>query len=407
MSLVESVKHPLADTLSVMLPASEDRLLLRACILPGESGRQACQSWIKRCNDPKSELGREFVKSFLPMLFFAVQTHGVELDNTLLTILRTANFREQLRTKTYTRICRDVFSTLLSNELPAIVVKGAALAESVYPHPALRHSHNIELLVQERHLDQVTRLLKPLRFTGSGGTNSHPELTHESGLPLVLHSNLFELPLCRSDLPDVWSRSQEMVLSKVSVHVLAPTDLILHTSAQAAYSSAGESYRWISDLCFTIAKYQKLDWGLLLDCAVKNHRALPLSVMLSYLVAEFEARVPAEFLKRLSTRAFNGESIGWELALFRAHAAAHGSFKKLLRDTKSWRGRALIVRWMLLPSPKYILWVQQTRHLWLLPFYYLYRPVRYVVRQMWFFCRRQIRHLRGIPAEARSNTVSS
>lgn len=379
-------KHPLADALSVILPAPEDTLFLRACLQADESGARACWSWLKGHGDLKNELSREFVKALLPMLFHAVQMHGIELDNSRLTILRTAAFREQLRTDIYRRICRNVFSALAKERISAIVLKGAALAETVYSDPALRHSHDIEILLEDRDLKEITSLLIPLGFAPVGTKSRRGltgmEFTHASGLPLVLYRSLFQIPFYNSIQPAVWQRSRITILAETAMRVLSPADALFHTCGHASYSPSRGSYRWISDAWFIVDRHRDLDWDLLLDCAQRSHLILSLSVALRYLSEELHAAVPSTFLDRLVAAAAKTDALGRELALFGARSAPRGGFKNLLRKARGCRGRVSVIKWMLFPSPTYLRWVRQVHRPWLLPFHYVHRVVTYGVRRI-------------------------
>lgn len=391
------IKPALLEALSIILPAPEDTLLLRACLLPGESGEHACRTWLKEHPEPQKELKRESTKSFLPLLFNAVRIHGIAVDNAFLTILRTAAVREEIRTNTYRAICRKVFSTLAANEIPTIILRGATLAETVYAAPALRHSHDIDILLEPRYRDSTLGLLASLGFVPvqeKAPTDAPKvELKHGSGLPLVLHRNLFDIPFYNPDISQLWSRSQARVIMGVAVRVLSPADTLLHLCGHAFYSPSRESFRWISDTWFLIDRHRDLDWDLLLDCAHRSHLILPLSVMLGYLTKGLDAPVPSKIMDSLLDAAAKPTAIGRELALFGVRFAPGGGFKNLLRRGKSWRARVYIIKWMLFPSPAYARWVARVRHPWLLPLQYLKRPIRYLSRRLRPKVRRCLRRI--------------
>ena len=94
-------------------------------------------TWLEQRSDPTPELREDFIKSLLPLLFGALRRNGVAVDEAFLTVLRTASLREELRAKTYRRICRDVFAAFSTAGIPAIVLKGVALADTVYAAAAL------------------------------------------------------------------------------------------------------------------------------------------------------------------------------------------------------------------------------------------------------------------------------
>jgi hypothetical protein len=381
----------LSDTLSVILPTREETSLLRACLLSGEEGRKAWQEWLKHASDPKRmlEKGGAF-KGLLPLLFSAVRRNGVDADSTLLTLLRAAHMREELRSKTYRRICQDVIRTLASEALPAVLLKGAALAGTVYADGALRHSHDIDILVHDDHLSEVADALPLLGFRllrrQLGPDGSKAELEHVSGLPVQLHSRPFSVPYANMLLAAFWDRSRVENVADVPTRVLSPADNLLHVCGHASSTGSRHSLRWVCDARHLIQGRPDLEWDVLLDSAVQSQLALPLYVMLRYLAADLRAGIPTHVLGRLAAAASQVRALGRDGALHGARLGERSSFKSLLRHSKSWRSRARLVQWMLFPSPGYVYWIDEVRYPWLMPLYYVYRPLRYSARRVaWRF----------------------
>lgn len=387
----------LSDTLSVILPAPEQTWLLRACLYSGELGRQAWEAWRERVGDLKATLGKDkgSFKALAPLLLMALRRNSVGVDSSLLTYLRTAYLREDLRSKIYHRILRSVLSALTAGGVSPIVLKGAALGETVYGDLALRHSHDIDILMEESDLFIGARQLSSLGFTlsgeESGAGQDHVKLTHESGLPLELHSRLFRIPYYRAPLADMRARNQAQVIAGIQTRILSPADNLLHVCGLASCSGSNESLRWVCDAWHIISRHPNLDWDVFLDCALRSNLALPLSVTLGYLAKGLNAPIPATLLDRLSVAASRTDAIGREAALFAALAATRGELKGLIRMTDGWGSRARVIAWMFFPSASHLRWTYHVRHAWLLPFYYVYRPLKYIANRIWWSWRRRTR----------------
>ncbi len=191
------LKPALSHPLSVILPTSEQTLLLRACLHSDESARQAWEEWQSHRNRLRNGFigDHRSVRKLRPLLFNALRCHGVEIDKESQTYLRSAYLREKLRSKIFRRICRQILLLLKNEDIPAIVLKGTALAETVYDSPVLRHCHDIELLIRNEDISRAASLLASLRFrrvSQKPKPGSNFKLDHESGLPLELHSALFQ-----------------------------------------------------------------------------------------------------------------------------------------------------------------------------------------------------------------------
>ena len=384
----------LSDTLVVILPTSAQTSLLHACLYSGEAGRKAGAARLAQIEKSENGLRGDLVKSLLPLLFNALRRNSVEVDPEFLTVLRTASVREELRTKAYRRVCRDVFAAFSTAGIPAVVLKGAALADTVYADPALRHCHDIDILLGESDPSRAISLLSSLGFTPLGKEMGAEwqdiQLAHQSGLPLVLHRHLFRIPFYNAVMPDMWARSQTQVIAEVPARILSPADQLLHVCGHAASCASRESLRWVCDAWFLIERYPDLDWDVLFACAVRSHLALPLSVMLCYLAEGLQAPIPVAFLERLCREASQADTIERELALRGARVGSRGRFKSLLRMSDDWRTRVFVLKWLLFPSPRYLYSMHQLHSPWQLPFSYLSRPLRYVARRTWLYCKSRL-----------------
>jgi hypothetical protein len=346
---------------------------------------------------------QEGVRELLPLLFVALRDNGVAVDTAFQTCLRTAYLRNELRNRLYQEICRNVVSSLATAGIAAIVLKGAALADTVYGDPVLQHAHAIDILLGQDGLYRAVSLLPALGFRPLAKRlapeGQEVEVTHESGLPLALHRRLFHIPFYNAVMAGVWERSQIRLVAGVPARTLSPADNLLHVCGHAFYSRSHELLRWVCDSWLIIDRYRDLDWDTLLDCARRSHLALPLSVTLGYLAENLRAPIPAAFLDRLYAAASQTDTIGREAALYGVRTSARGGFKRLIQTAQDWRTRALIMKWALFPSPSYLRWVQQVPSPWLLPFYYVYRPLRYSARRVG--SHHQIRARRASPQKDR------
>jgi Uncharacterised nucleotidyltransferase len=373
-------KPALSEALSFLLPTPEETLLLRVCLTPGESARDGWRQWRNRRNmSGKALLRNSSFRKLRPLLFNAVQSHSLEIDKEGLTYLRTAYLKEELRDAAVRRICREVLLLLEKKRLAPILLKGIALAETVYGNPVLRHCHDIDILLTDDELSRPADFLPSLGFRTCSAPDSqsrHLRMVQESGLPLEFHSSLFEVPYYEMLISEIRARSRSQVIGVVTAQILTPADNLLHVCGHASYSGKRQSLRWVSDAWFIIDRHPDLDWHLLLDSIRRSHLALPLSVMLGYLAGSLYAPIPSHFLNRLCGAAVHSEPIERQLALHGTRSDGHRSLQELFKKTTNWRERVFVIQWLLFPSPGYLCWVDQI-HPWLLPFHYVYRPLRY------------------------------
>src|SRR4051794_3942506 len=130
----------------VVLPSTAEKLLFRACLWDGPAASEAWADWCARLDDPTDTFrgARAPLRGLGPLLEASLRRAGAKPGSPkMATALRTAAAREELRVATL----REVIAARLAPVTDPVVVKGAALAESVYPRPALRHTHGLDLLV--------------------------------------------------------------------------------------------------------------------------------------------------------------------------------------------------------------------------------------------------------------------
>jgi hypothetical protein len=374
----------MAKALSVILPTTEQTNLLRACLRSNPSREQAWQRWQESEDGLKAALsnGALGIKILMPLLHVS----GVVKSATDRTYVRSAYLREKLRSSTYLTICEKVLSALATNNIGCLVLKGAALAETVYQEPALRHCHDIDLLVRQEDMNRATEVLLStgwVRFKKkSDNTSENHRFKHESGLPLELHEYLFRIPYYFLPLDDLWARSQTRIIAGISSRILAPADNLLHILGHASCCKSRESLLWITDASFIIRRYPDLDWDQFVDCTINSHLALPISVMLDYLAEQIRISIPNTVLDRLRTAARQTGATGRAAALLGAQINSSGTFENIMRTTNVWHERLRILQWMLFPPPIYFRWLYGARNNWKLPLYYVRRPFGYVARRI-------------------------
>ena len=378
----------LSAPLSVILPTATETALLRACLFTGTAGRRAWDVWQQETSgvDGIAALAGS-VKALIPLIQRAAARNGALVEGAARMALSAGSFREELRTKTYRRICAEVLGELASEDIPVVVLGGAALADSVYADPILRHCHDLDLLLHQRDLARAERLLTDRKDFASSSpprteTVNDITLTHASALPVELHSRLLAIPWYPVPLAEVWARARGHIVNGMPASILSPADNLLHVCARVSSEPRRPSLRWVCDSWFIVDRHPDLDWDVLIDCAARSHLALPLSVALTYLAREMALAVPSTVLDQIYAAAARTDRIRREVALHCARASGRGSLRTLIRTSRSWRARGAVIQWMLVPSPAYVRWVEPIRRWWELPIRYVQRPLRYLLRRL-------------------------
>ena len=172
-----------------------------------------------------------------------------------------ARFREALaRHVVMSRDLAVLLRALAGEKIPAIPLKGAFLAEAVYPHPAARPMSDIDVLVWETDRLRVDEVLSGLGYRR--GTDAHSwafDVAYDAatfydgpgGARVDVHWRLINDPRYawnHAAADAVWDRAVPVTLAGESALALAPEDLVLSLAAHLAIHHGLSGLRWYWDL---------------------------------------------------------------------------------------------------------------------------------------------------------------
>lgn len=203
--------------------------------------------------------------------------------------------------------------------LDLIVLKGAALAETVYPRPGLRPFGDLDILVRPADAARARDLLESLGYVVDpqpwedliGGRDCQANFFKDTrpGLIVVeLHTDLvnndFWLGSVQVDMAGLWERAQAVRLAGVPARMLGPEDQLLHLCLHLAghYLAAPLSLRDIAQVCERSAP----DWPLFLTLARRAGAATACFAGLSAAAQLLGAAVPLPVLGALAPRLGRG-----------------------------------------------------------------------------------------------------
>jgi hypothetical protein len=365
-----------------MLPSEEQTLLLRSALWPAGGAREALLAWQARGPRPAARLARDHDggKLLAPLICARVrddQAGGLEAR--LLTYLRTALVREELRGGAYREILGELLGVLARAGPPAILLGGAALAETTYPRPELRHSHGILLMVPEEEEAAAVALLPAagFRIPAAGRPGDPVAAVHASGLPLWLYRSPPTFAQYRRI--DLWQRAETRLVLGSLVRVPAPADQLFLVCARAAAGERRSTLLWACDLWHLVAAEGELAWGAVVDLAASTGASLPVWVLLGYLADGLGTKIPSSVLDRLAVDAGRAGALAGEIALTGAAWRPGPKLLPFLRAADSWRERAIVARWRLFPSPTALLATGRIRGRAQAPLFYATRPFRPVL----------------------------
>lgn len=182
----------------------------------------------------------------------------------------------------------DLVRSFQQSYIPYRILKGAALAYMLYPEPGLRPMKDMDILVRDSDLEQVSVLLKQAGYNQNG---QRPVSTEKHHLPefhqvvdgftltIELHSHLL---LETSGHP--WGRMEDLHTSPmqfslpdgVQATTLGPADMLYHLCRHAFYDNHALEplcMIWVADIINLAEKFtEEIDWGRVeKDCPLVQH----------------------------------------------------------------------------------------------------------------------------------------
>lgn len=378
-----------------LLPPRIQTELLRACLGEGSSAHAAWQSFIDGAGNPKRYFERApgSLKGLLPFVEHSLARNAIDPGQEFATYARVAVVREELRDRIYREVFLQVIDSVSSVTRQRIVLRGLAIADTAYPAPNRRHNHGIDLLLDEEDLGAASNALSDLGCRPvPRQSNAHRRrYLHRSGLPVTLHTRLFEMPFLTEPVAAIRSRAQPLELNGTAVDVLSAADHLLHICGHASYSQSRNSLRWVCDAVLLLRSTDIKTWDVLVCTAAQTGLALPMVLVLRYLCDHFGSPVPSAPLMQLRLRhRLNEHSV---------RAATHAIVLECARPREDDGARqrpdlrALVhfLRFRAAPSAAYMRWKYSVDG----P---VATAVRYVRRPLQFLLRRSMRLLRREPA---------
>jgi hypothetical protein len=210
----------------------------------------------------------------------------------VLSDLRQAQLTGIARSILTGRQCSTIIAALQESGIPVLLIKGPALARTVYTDPSFRQSSDIDLLVKPRDFEQCEKVMANLGYSCTARTFrlSRFAFHHQSFLPAGpgVHTEVHWNPdfgfnfFPASWVDEAFDRRIAVSSPDLSFETLSPVDhltyLVFHNMIQHNHVRLD----WIGDvarLCRQLRAPE--DWEVLLSRSVQCHIRIPLELALS------------------------------------------------------------------------------------------------------------------------------
>jgi len=195
----------------------------------------------------------------------------------------------------------------LSNILPllqekgtdVILLKGVALAETIYPHIGLRAMSDIDLLVRKEDFPEVQEILLSLGYELKKGSRFFYVKKDKIPLAIDLH---YDIAYMRSDeINRVWKDALRVKVSGIDALIMSPEDTLIYVIIHFVINHGFPMHKWMKDIDLLVGHY-RLNWKTILQRARAYHLEIPIYYTLYNIKERFRTAVPQEFLDELKPK---------------------------------------------------------------------------------------------------------
>ncbi len=278
-----------------------------------------------------------------------------------------------------------ILAPLNDRDIPVLVLKGAALCETVYENIALRPMGDVDLLIP---IDQVPVCQQILLEQGFASTEvemapgSQAEFRNQQAfvrpeprpLMIEIHWHVVDVPYYMHKIPVewFWERASERILHGHRVHTLYPEAEVPYLMAHLVLHHRFHGLRWFVDLAWLIHR-QPLNWKAIVDTAADQELLLVLREAVERL-ADLWPSLPLQEARQLLQERTPSPT---ERRLFRLLTAEPRTplldFYTDLLCLPGWGDRLRFLGLNLFPQPEYMVQRYDIHRSISLPYWYLYR----------------------------------
>lgn len=279
-------------------PRPENQLLI--CVARrslDEAGAARLRSLLRHDFDWEYLLEMAHRHCLVPLLYQHLSALGAELVPAPALAQLQADNHENTRSSLFlTGELLKLLELLAANEIQAIPIKGPTLALSAYGDVGLRQFGDLDILVQQKDVPTVRKLLVDRGFQPKFVLSAvqeaallHYDYVYDFGrvspnrLWVEIHWGIVARYFCFDfDFSRIWNRLEPMSIGGQQLRSLAPEDLLLILCVHGS-RHLWSRLAWIADIANLIDRRQGIDWPKMFNdaAALGSRRMLSLGLFLA------------------------------------------------------------------------------------------------------------------------------
>ena len=301
-----------------------------------------------------------------------------------LTSLSTFVASEVARAAIRERELGRVLASLESAGVDTIVIKGAALAYSCYPHPWLRTRTDTDLLLSRHSLEPAATTLEAAGYTQSANVSTGEFVSHQASWVRVDEHGLLHVmdvhwkvvnPQVLADVitfQDVRDSSVLVRAGAAALRVPHPVwSLLIACVHRLAHHQDQERLGWLFDIHLLARHLEPGDWDTLLQISTERRVSAICAAGLTTAARHLGTAVPTHTIRALTCAGSDDPSRGYAEQEQRRIDVLRDDLRHLAR----WQDRFRLLREHAFPSARFMMARYDTTHRAWLPACYIHRLV--------------------------------
>ena len=328
-----------------------------------------------------------------PLMYWKLKDTSKEVPPSTFNFLRSTYYQTLAQNTLMYRELERILEALDEASIPVIVLKGAALAATVYEDIGLRPMGDLDLLVKRENLDRAAETIKTVgfhrvskdRIPGLNELIGHAFLlmsNSKQNIAIELHWNLIEGSADWRSPPTDWFWQQSYRVDKVNCREcigigwpsLLPVSNLLYLAAHMMLQHGLSQSRllWLFDINQLISvRYEEIHWNELISRAKTFNWVEAIGITLQEVHNRFKTPVDASALVSFSVQQ---NKKAWSFIGAKARSPETRFLRELRTlSTLTWWARVLLIFSILFPSPVHVQRQYNLRSIWLSPVFYIYR----------------------------------
>ena len=270
--------------------------------------------------------------------------------------------------------------------IAAIVLKGAALLETVYESIAVRPMLDVDILIRKELVPQALQILAEDGYrqdiephSGAAFAFENEILLLKAGIEpiqLEIHWHLFDSPYYQQhlDLDWFWQQARPLAIDRNKSLILGPEAQIVHLCGHLALHHSFEpSILWLVDLAEVVSCYgDDIDWELVMEQARASQLVLSLQRSINQMLAFLRPSIPSSIVRQIRSMPVDD----LENRVFSMHHEPDRSVGHYVWSDfvllPNWRQKTRFLCAKLFPSPTYLRVRYDIASAYQIPLYYIW-----------------------------------